>query len=147
METVRTWYEWMDAIKMGKRRFHFHICFLWREDWELMNNRLSYIDGLKGLSAVCIFSFHYYTNFCNSDPQLLPFSAYGLFGKGWLAVELFFILSGFLMANRYSTQNMDITFRKYICSKLRRSLNWIVKFHFYILIQHEGICVFLQVYC
>ena len=60
-----------------------------------MKNRLDYIDGLKGICAIGVFSLHYYGDLCNNN---LPFKAYGLFQRGWLAVELFFMLSGFLLA-------------------------------------------------
>lgn len=85
-----------------------------------MRARLLYIDGLKGLCAICIFMWHYYQYICYFNPELIPLPLIALFEKGWLAVELFFMLSGFLMASKYTGRQMDTSFKEYMSSKLWR---------------------------
>ena len=82
--------------------------------------RLSYIDGLKGLLVIPIFLYHYYTVFCEKDVTSIPFSPAALFVKGFLAVELYFAISGFLIARKYSELKNGITLHQYITPKLKR---------------------------
>jgi peptidoglycan/LPS O-acetylase OafA/YrhL len=56
--------------------------------------RLPCLDGLRGIAAVAVMLFHFNTFFL---PQArLPFV-----GQAYLAVDLFFLLSGFVMAHVY----------------------------------------------
>ena len=50
-----------------------------------MNNRLSGLDGLRGIAALSVLGFH----------------ASGGNGNGFLAVDLFFMLSGYVMARTF----------------------------------------------
>jgi peptidoglycan/LPS O-acetylase OafA/YrhL len=52
------------------------------------------LDGLRGIAAIAVMAFHFNIFFL---PQArLPFV-----GRGYLAVDLFFLLSGFVMAHVY----------------------------------------------
>jgi peptidoglycan/LPS O-acetylase OafA/YrhL len=56
--------------------------------------RIPCLDGLRGLAALAVMLFHFNIFFL---PQArLPFA-----GRGYLAVDLFFLLSGFVMAHVY----------------------------------------------
>src|SRR5215467_5726313 len=56
--------------------------------------RLPCLDGLRGAAAIAVMLFHFNTFFL---PQArLPFV-----GRAYLAVDLFFLLSGFVMAHVY----------------------------------------------
>ena len=85
-----------------------------------MERRLRYIDGLKGLLAIVIFCYHYYIVLCNQDASLIPIPIVALFIRGYLAVELFFMISGFLMASAYTDKQINMTFYQYISKKLLR---------------------------
>jgi peptidoglycan/LPS O-acetylase OafA/YrhL len=56
--------------------------------------RIPSLDGLRGIAAIAVMAFHFNIFFL---PQArLPFV-----GRGYLAVDLFFLLSGFVMAHVY----------------------------------------------
>ena len=58
--------------------------------------RLPCLDGLRGIAAIAVMLFHFNTFFL---PQArLPFV-----GRAYLAVDLFFLLSGFVMAHVYGS--------------------------------------------
>jgi peptidoglycan/LPS O-acetylase OafA/YrhL len=61
-------------------------------------NRLSALDGLRGVAILLVMGFHYF----NSDPKLYPIGDalawIPIFKYGFLGVELFFIISGFVIA-------------------------------------------------
>ena len=54
-------------------------------------NRYAALDGARGLAAFCVVLFHQDDWFAGS----------GLFRAGWLAVDFFFLLSGFIIAHAY----------------------------------------------
>lgn len=92
------------------------------------------MDGLKGICAVVIVLFHYYQVFCSRDLSLLPFPFYGLFSRGWYLVELFFMISGFLMANKYEGQELNVSFGEWIIPKLYKIMPLFVLSNFIIVI-------------
>ena len=63
--------------------------------------RLLFIDGLRGIAALAVLVYHFYYN----SPYLATFDAIlprwlgWLFGKGWMGVEIFFVISGFVIAH------------------------------------------------
>ena len=54
------------------------------------------LTGLRGLAAVLVVAFHYSFNLLQGQSD-----ARNPVGPGYLAVDLFFILSGFVMAATY----------------------------------------------
>lgn len=59
---------------------------------QLPADRLGGLDALRGIAALCVLHFHVMGIYA-SDP--------GLMGKGYLAVDFFFMLSGYVMARTY----------------------------------------------
>ncbi len=53
-------------------------------------DRFFVLDGLRGVAAVAVMLFHFF-----------PAMPGGLFGRGYLAVDFFFLLSGFVIAYNY----------------------------------------------
>jgi peptidoglycan/LPS O-acetylase OafA/YrhL len=52
------------------------------------------LDGLRGCAVLMVFYFH-----TCSNPQLFPLRWRLLAGMGWAGVDLFFVLSGYLITN------------------------------------------------
>ena len=72
---------------------------------EINNNRIKSLDGLRGVAVISVVAFHYINNQIPDGSWLIT-----KFGKpalilqkityfGWAGVNLFFILSGFLIGN------------------------------------------------
>jgi len=62
-----------------------------------MSNRLSYIDGMRGLAIALVVGFHAFSRW----PELMPFGDnfqnFPIFQYGWLGVQLFFLISGYVI--------------------------------------------------
>ncbi len=68
--------------------------------------RLAYIDGLRGLFALMIALYH--------------FNKIVFFPGGYLAVDFFFVLSGFILAYVYLPRVENLTLTQFIGSRLAR---------------------------
>jgi peptidoglycan/LPS O-acetylase OafA/YrhL len=63
---------------------------------DIARNRIKYLDGLRGVAILGVLLFHAYV----SDPSHLPFGErYGFvpIRLGWVGVQLFFMISGFVI--------------------------------------------------
>jgi peptidoglycan/LPS O-acetylase OafA/YrhL len=60
--------------------------------------RIACLDGLRGIAAIAVMSFHFNLFFL---PQARLFEIVPFVGRAYLAVDLFFLLSGFVMAHVY----------------------------------------------
>lgn len=73
--------------------------------------RINYIDGLRGIAILLVVGFHAYSRW----PALLPYGntyeAFPLFNLGWLGVQLFFIISGFVI---FMTLDKTASFHHFI---------------------------------
>jgi peptidoglycan/LPS O-acetylase OafA/YrhL len=60
--------------------------------------RIPSLDGLRGLAAIAVMEFHFNIFFLPQGPlsDMVPY-----LGRAYLAVDLFFLLSGFVMAHVY----------------------------------------------
>ena len=77
------------------------------------------LDGIKGVICFFIIFVHYY----NRTPgYAFPISWIPklLTEKGWMFVEFFFIISGFLFVNSYKNKISGISFGTYLCARLKR---------------------------
>jgi len=62
-----------------------------------MGNRLHSLDGLRGVSALIVLLFH--IGRCVAPN--------GIFAHGYLAVDVFFLMSGFVIANAYENRLLE----------------------------------------
>ncbi|QDY43972.1 acyltransferase family protein [Candidatus Pantoea soli] len=62
-----------------------------------MQPRITHLDGMRGLAILMVIAYHAYARW----PELLPFVAatqhIPLFSFGWVGVQLFFMISGFVI--------------------------------------------------
>lgn len=75
------------------------------------SERFETLDGLRGVAAVCVVVYHLSII---GAPVVLP--------HGWLAVDFFFILSGFVMAHSYAEKLRTLPLRTFVGMRLRRIL-------------------------
>jgi peptidoglycan/LPS O-acetylase OafA/YrhL len=76
-------------------------------------HHLASLDGIRGLAILMVFFFHYYPRSARNPIGLLS-------GLGWLGVDLFFTLSGFLITGiLYDTVSQPNFFRNFY---IRRGL-------------------------
>ncbi len=60
----------------------------------IANKRIPSLDGLRGIAALAIMLFHFNIFF-------VPQARFPALGHAYLAVDLFFLLSGLVMAHVY----------------------------------------------
>jgi peptidoglycan/LPS O-acetylase OafA/YrhL len=76
------------------------------------SNRFDVLDGLRGVAALCILIHHW--------AQCVGASA-GFLGHAYLAVEFFFLLSGFVISNAYEHKLMQaMSFRRFVLIRVIR---------------------------
>jgi len=63
----------------------------------LRSRRIPELDGLRGLAILLVILDHYIASASNARLGLWPHRALSLFTVGWSGVDLFFVLSGFLI--------------------------------------------------
>ena len=74
--------------------------------------RLDGLYGLRGIAALCVLYFHA-TGVLHPD--------WGITGKGYLAVDFFFMLSGYVMARTYERRFAEgYTARRFLVARYRK---------------------------
>ena len=83
-----------------------------------MENRLHGLDHLRALAIILVFFFHYYI-VSGGQPEWLPNVA----SFGWTGVDLFFVLSGFLISSQLFAQIKQgqlISFKEFFLKRFFR---------------------------
>lgn len=79
--------------------------------------RIDYLDGLRGLAILLVVGFHAFSRW----PELVPYGAayqdFALFKLGWIGVELFFLISGFVI---FMSLDKTDNFRLYLYKRWLR---------------------------
>ncbi|ORM65428.1 acyltransferase [Pantoea rodasii] len=77
-----------------------------------MHARIKHLDGMRGLAILLVIGYHAYARW----PELLPFANITqhipIFSYGWLGVELFFMISGFVIFMTLDKSESYISFLK-----------------------------------
>ncbi len=86
--------------------------------------RFTLIDGLRGIAATTVAIYHLYGGFRNHAPSDLvdriPWLLDAVLGQGYLGVQVFFVISGFVMAHSLRRYPLDL--RNFGVFALRRSI-------------------------
>lgn len=93
------------------------------------SQRLVFLDGLRGLAATAVILFHCHYLIAEQLATPLPFWINQIFESGHLGVQIFFVLSGFVIA--YSTRDARFTLSFFKSFIIRRSIRldppyWVV---------------------
>lgn len=62
-----------------------------------MSNRLQHLDGLRGLAILLVVLFHAYARWSTLMPYGADYAELPVVKFGWLGVQLFFLISGFVI--------------------------------------------------
>jgi peptidoglycan/LPS O-acetylase OafA/YrhL len=60
-------------------------------------NRINFLDGFRGLAILMVVFYHTFSRWTSLVPYKDEFANFPLFNKGWLGVQLFFLISGFVI--------------------------------------------------
>ncbi len=60
-------------------------------------NRINHLDGLRGIAILMVILFHAYTRWSDIVPYGDTYSELPIFRYGYLGVQLFFLISGFVI--------------------------------------------------
>ena len=64
---------------------------------EKIKSRIEYLDGHRGLAILLVMFFHAYVRWTKLLPYGSAYADFPIFQYGWLGVELFFLISGFVI--------------------------------------------------
>ena len=62
-----------------------------------MKHRIEYLDGQRGLAILLVVLFHAYARWPERVPYHDAYANIPVFAYGWVGVELFFLVSGFVI--------------------------------------------------
>jgi peptidoglycan/LPS O-acetylase OafA/YrhL len=79
--------------------------------------RLTFIDGLRGIAIISVILFHSYVRWPNLVPYGDRFIHLPVVSYGWLGVELFFLISGFVI---FMTLEKSLSFRDFLSRRWLR---------------------------
>ena len=81
-----------------------------------MSERIKYLDGLRGLAILLVIPFHAYVRWPEIVPYSNKYADISLFKFGWLGVNLFFLISGFviLMTLEKCTGIKEFIYRRWL---------------------------------
>jgi peptidoglycan/LPS O-acetylase OafA/YrhL len=98
-----------------------------------MKKRLIELDFVRGVGILAVMAYHYAGTTAASVPAARPVAFLG--SSGWAGVDLFFVLSGYLVAgllfSEYKKTN-DVRFGRFL---FRRALKIWPSYYFYLLVQ------------
>ncbi len=77
---------------------------------EVKNQRFEFIDGLRGIAALSVVLFHLHVAIQKHNSEAFPYVIDQLFSVGYLGIQIFFVLSGFVIAYSLRDVRMDLAF-------------------------------------
>ena len=60
-------------------------------------HRIAFLDGLRGIAILLVVFYHAYTRWSDIVPYGARYAHFPVAQLGWLGVELFFMISGFVI--------------------------------------------------
>jgi peptidoglycan/LPS O-acetylase OafA/YrhL len=62
-----------------------------------MTNRINFLDGMRGLAILLVIGYHAFSRWAELVPYGDTYQEIPFFKMGWLGVQMFFLLSGFVI--------------------------------------------------
>jgi peptidoglycan/LPS O-acetylase OafA/YrhL len=96
------------------------------------------LDGLRGIAVILVLLFHFAWTFPESTP--LSLALHRFLWVGWVGVDLFFVLSGYLITRGLvaaSTEVTGVRLRKFWARRVLR----IFPLYYIVLILGSGVCI------
>jgi peptidoglycan/LPS O-acetylase OafA/YrhL len=114
------------------------------DEKRLINRQIPVLDGLRGLAIIAVIVCH--VNHSYGGP-FMPGRVNGLlamvFGWGWVGVDLFFALSGFLITGiLFDAKGCDGFFRNFYARRTLRIMPLYFGFLFFIVVMNQLHCIF-----
>jgi peptidoglycan/LPS O-acetylase OafA/YrhL len=81
------------------------------------NNRLAYLDSLRGIAAMMVLIYHY-IGWKWGDEKSYHFASIVFNGSD--AVSFFFVLSGFVLSYKYLQNNQELLLKEYLTKRIFR---------------------------
>lgn len=86
-----------------------------------VGSRIPALDGLRGIAILAVFMFHYARGASIHASSAFGSIASALFALGWTGVDLFFVLSGFLITGiLYDTEGTTGYYRNFYARRILR---------------------------
>jgi peptidoglycan/LPS O-acetylase OafA/YrhL len=106
------------AIKTARVCLFSHVAFA-SAPVVAVSNRIPALDGVRGLAILLVMLHHFTLNF--AAEAWLPKLGLRVLGAGWFGVDLFFVLSGFLITGiLYDAKNSPVYFRSFYMRRVLR---------------------------
>jgi len=80
-------------------------------------NRIAFLDGYRGIAIFLVILFHTYSRWNDVLPYNHDYSNFFIFKYGFLGVELFFLISGFVIL---MTLEKAVTFKEFLTKRWLR---------------------------
>jgi peptidoglycan/LPS O-acetylase OafA/YrhL len=99
------------------------------------------LDGLRGIAVILVLCFHFAWTFPESSPLSLVLKR--VLWVGWVGVDLFFVLSGYLITRGLvapSSQPLGVRLRKFWARRILR----IFPLYYIVLIVGSGVCLLVS---
>lgn len=77
-------------------------------------NRIGALDGLRGLAIIGVMAFHANVLFTGENGTVANMAVSRVFGAGWIGVQLFFVLWGFLITSILLQRKSAAGFGRYV---------------------------------
>ena len=106
------------------------------------NDRLAFVDGLRGLAIFAVIYHHLFSRFTAPGYESFELGGFQLFpftylSNGWMGVNLFFFLSGFVLYLPYVMRKRTINNRQNLWEFYKRRAQRLMPLYY--------ICLFISV--
>lgn len=63
----------------------------------MAKERIAHLDGFRGLAILLVISYHAFARWPKVTPWTTIYGTFPIFKFGWMGVQLFFVISGYVI--------------------------------------------------